>query len=104
MPCKRDYATDERLAGLRKGCPDHTCCVHAQAVVNEDTTADAAVLQKENERLRKELDMYRQLQQVCSPSLQLCMLLNSRQCCSYIHCSMPIRQPTIGICRQKKPE
>jgi len=34
--------------------------------VNEDTTADALLLQKENERLRKELEMYRQLQQVCT--------------------------------------
>ncbi len=33
--------------------------------MNEDTTADALLLQKENERLRKELEMYRQLQQVC---------------------------------------
>ena len=35
-----------------------------QAVVNEDTTADALLLQKENERLRKELGIFRQLQQV----------------------------------------
>ena len=34
--------------------------------MNEDTTADALLLQKENERLRKELEMYRQLQQVCT--------------------------------------
>ena len=32
--------------------------------MNEDTTADALQLQKENERLRKELEMFRQLQQV----------------------------------------
>ena len=35
-----------------------------QAVVNEDTTVDALLLQKENERLRKELGLFRQLQQV----------------------------------------
>ena len=34
--------------------------------MNEDTTADALLLQKENERLRKEVEMYRQLQQVCT--------------------------------------
>ena len=39
-------------------------CHDAQAVVNEDTTADALMLQKENARLRKELEMFRQLQQV----------------------------------------
>lgn len=33
-------------------------------MVNEDTTADALMLQKENARLRKELEMFRQLQQV----------------------------------------
>ena len=35
-----------------------------QAVVNEDSTADALLLQKENDRLRRELDMFRPLQQV----------------------------------------
>ena len=34
--------------------------------MNEDTTADALLLQKDNERLRKEVEMYRQLQQVCT--------------------------------------
>ena len=43
-----------------------SACLGAQAVVNEGTTADALLLQKENERLRKELEMYRQLQQVCT--------------------------------------
>ena len=45
-----------------------------QAVVNEDTTADALLLHKENERLRKELEMFRQLQQVTL-------------CCHHCHCS-----------------
>lgn len=39
-----------------------------QAVVNEDTTADALLLHKENERLRKELGIFRQLQQVLNAS------------------------------------
>ncbi|KAL0052764.1 hypothetical protein WJX82_007311 [Trebouxia sp. C0006] len=42
--------------------------IRNKAVVNEDTTADALLLQKENERLRKELEMYRQLQQACTPT------------------------------------
>lgn len=41
---------------------NHLGCL--QAVVNEDTTADATALQKENFRLRKELEMYRELQKV----------------------------------------
>lgn len=49
-----------------------------QNVVNEDTTADALLLQKENERLRKELDMFRQLQQVIHP------------CCSLVACPLLI--------------
>ncbi|DBA86183.1 TPA: hypothetical protein ACH3X1_005692 [Trebouxia sp. C0004] len=44
--------------------------IRNKAVVNEDTTADALLLQKENERLRKELEMYRHLQQACTPTPQ----------------------------------
>ena len=40
-----------------------------QAVVNEDTTADAALLQTENARLRRELNMFRHLHQVGDPPL-----------------------------------
>ena len=56
--------------------PNYTvyCALLWQAVVNEDTTADALLLHKENERLRKELDMFRQLQQVTP-------------CCHHCHCS-----------------
>ncbi|KAL0036686.1 hypothetical protein WJX79_005705 [Trebouxia sp. C0005] len=42
--------------------------IRNKAVVNEDTTADASLLQKENERLRKELEMFWQLQQACTPT------------------------------------
>ena len=49
----------------------HKSLLLLQAVVNEDRTSDALLLQKENERLRKELDMFRQLQQVSSPSASL---------------------------------
>lgn len=42
-------------------CNSGSC---GQAVVNEDTTADAVALQRENERLRLQLEMYKELQKV----------------------------------------
>lgn len=39
-------------------------CLSVQAVINEDMTADAVSLQKENELLRQGLEMYRELQRV----------------------------------------
>ncbi len=55
----------QRLCILHKSVM-RLCFVDVQAVVNEDTTADVLMLQKENERLRKELDIFRHLQQVRS--------------------------------------
>ena len=52
-----------------------------QAVVNEDSTADALVLQKENHRLRQELDMFRQLQQVMLRPLNCCRFACKQSLC-----------------------
>jgi Kinesin motor domain len=47
--------------------------IRNKAVVNEDTTGDVVLLQKENQRLRRELEMYRALalNQVRPPRLEL---------------------------------
>ena len=58
-----------------------------QAVVNEDTTADAASLQKENGRLRKELEMYRELQRVTivDARIVLCRHCSACSTCVLLH-------------------
>lgn len=68
-----------------------------QAVVNEDTTADALLLQKENERLRKELDMFRQVQQVNHAAITItaqCQLLLLHGCL----CRRPQSHSSCGEC------
>lgn len=61
-----------------------------QAVVNEDTTADAASLQKENERLRKELEMYRELQRVrvVDAKIALCKHCSACPTCAHLHAAL----------------